>query len=92
MPHFVFSTGRQILSYLTEPSFKILFFGDKHLNESDELNKIISIINISFTETPKRIFLNEKNFYILLRPDNHISYIGKDRKNCEAFLEKISHI
>ncbi len=92
MPHFVFSDGRQILSYLTEPSFKILFFGDKHLNESDELNKIISIISISLTETPKRIFLNEKNFYILLRPDNHISYIGKDIKICKAFLEKIAHI
>jgi hypothetical protein len=48
------------------------------------------IIAKDFKEIPVSLFGQEENFYILLRPDNHISYIGKDLSICKEFLNKIS--
>ncbi len=91
MPYFIFSDGTQILEYLTEPTFKILFFGNDDKNNSNQLNNIkLKIVAKSFKEIPASLFGHDKNFYILLRPDNHISYIGKDLKICREFLNKIS--
>ena len=89
MPYFIFSDGRQILDYLKEPCFKILFFGDKNKNQQFNYTKI-EIASFSFQEIPVSLFGNETNFYILLRPDNHISYIGKELDHCKALLDKIS--
>jgi hypothetical protein len=91
MPFFIFSDGKQIFDFLSEPSFKILFFGDDEKNKSQQLSDIkIKIARYSFKEIPAVLFGNETNFYILLRPDNHISYIGKDVSKCREVLEKIS--
>jgi 2-polyprenyl-6-methoxyphenol hydroxylase-like FAD-dependent oxidoreductase len=91
MPFFIFSEGKQIFDFLSEPSFKILFFGDDEKNKSQQLSDIkIKIARYSFKEIPAFLFGNETNFYILLRPDNHISYIGKEINKCRELLEKIS--
>jgi len=87
---FIFSDGKQIFAYLAEPSFKILFFGNDDRNLNEPFNEIkIKVVTHSFKEIPASLFGNETNFYILLRPDNHISYIGKDLNTCREMLNKI---
>jgi hypothetical protein len=91
MPYFIFSDGKQIFDCLTDPTFKILFFGDDHKNGSHQINNVkLKIVAKAFNEVPAALFGDQKNFYILLRPDNHITYIGKDIVVCKEFLLKIS--
>ncbi|HXB44548.1 MAG TPA: FAD-dependent monooxygenase [Puia sp.] len=91
MPYFIFSDGKQIFEYLAEPAFKILFFGNHNKNNSWQLSDAkIKIVSYIFKEIPASLFGSEANFYILLRPDNHISYIGKDLDICKGFLDKIA--
>ena len=40
---------------------------------------------LSFTEIPK-VFENESDFYIVLRPDNYIAYIGKETDKVKSSL------
>ena len=92
MPYFVFADCKQIFDYLNDPTFKILFLGDDECNSNQLFKNLkIKITLHSFKEIPKSLFGTEKNFYILLRPDNHISYIGKDLTKCEEMLNKISY-
>jgi 2-polyprenyl-6-methoxyphenol hydroxylase-like FAD-dependent oxidoreductase len=90
MPFFVFADGKQIFDLLTQPCFKLLFFTTNQMKSASLPDLKIRIISHTFTEIPAQIFGNERNFYILLRPDNHISYIGKEFKNCEELLKRIS--
>jgi 2-polyprenyl-6-methoxyphenol hydroxylase-like FAD-dependent oxidoreductase len=87
MHYFVFADGRDIFSYLHVPVFKILFFG----NSDDQFDRIITqnlpLQCLSFREIPRDVFGNSNDFYILLRPDNHVSYIGDDLKLCIEFLK-----
>ena len=93
MPFFIFSNGNQIFDYLSEPIFKILFFGNDEKTESQQINNIkIKIRTYAFKEIPTFLFEKETDFYILLRPDNHISYIGKEINKCRDMLNKISAI
>jgi 2-polyprenyl-6-methoxyphenol hydroxylase-like FAD-dependent oxidoreductase len=90
MPYFEFSDGSKIFDYLSEPCFKILYFG-KDQNHPFGLfeNQEFKISKHPFSEIPASIFKNHKEFYILLRPDNHISYLGKDPKICMDIFTKI---
>lgn len=91
MPYFVLANGRQIFSYLAEPAFKLLFFGNESKNLWKDFSSLkIKTINYHFQEIPRALFGREENFYLLLRPDNHISYIGKDAGKIVAFLNKIA--
>ncbi len=91
MPYFIFSDGQQIFDFICEPVFKFLFFGNNNKDSSNQPpNMKLKIIAKDFKEIPNSLFGQEENFYILLRPDNHISYIGKDLSICEEFLNKIS--
>src|SRR5262249_28289350 len=76
MPYFVFSNGKEIFSYLAEPVFKLLFFGDAKSYGEELHHTKIKMTLLRFNEIPASIFGDANNFYILLRPDNHISYIG----------------
>jgi hypothetical protein len=90
MPYFIFSDGKQIFEYLAEPAFKILLFGNDNKNNSWQLSDLkIKIVSYTFKEIPASLFGNETNFYILLRPDNHISYIGNDLNIYKEFMNKI---
>ena len=90
MPYFVFENGKSIFHFLTEPCFKIIFFGDEEKANFQNLeNRSLKVSQLSFTEIPSSIFKNNRNFYILLRPDNHISYIGKDINVCNKLIERI---
>jgi len=91
MHYFVFSNGTQIFEYLTEPAFKLLFFGDANRTAlNDFADSKLKLTSHSFQEIPKNLFGSEKDFYILLRPDNHISYIGKEINRCRSLLDKIT--
>jgi len=89
MHYFAFSNGKSIFSYLTEPFFKLLYFGNADVTKP-ELNSEIKIVFYSFSEIPIQIFGQATGFYILLRPDNHVSYIGKDISKCIELINKIS--
>jgi len=91
MHYFVFSNGKQIFSYLTEPVFKLIYFGSEEVKSSVLLQDVkMKVVFHSFQEIPTSVFDNEADFYILLRPDNHISYIGKDSGKCREMMKKIS--
>ncbi len=91
MHYFVFSDGKPIFDHLTAPAFKILFFGDAEMDNGGMLQDMkIKIVALAFREIPEALFGAERDFYILLRPDNHICYIGKDLENCRAALQKIA--
>lgn len=89
MPYFVFTDGKNIFDYLKAPAFKILFFGNIEQNNVEQLKTESNITTLSFSEIPKSLFGNTSNFYILLRPDNHISYIGKDFNSWKIAFEGI---
>jgi hypothetical protein len=90
MPYFIFSDGSNIFDHIKAASFKLLFFGI-HNKAGEYFNgPAFQIPIISFTEIPRKVFGDVADFYILLRPDNHISYIGKDIKYCSILLELIS--
>ena len=89
MPYFVFSDNTPIYDYLKLPGFACLFFGTSSCN-FDFLKKLNTTVpSYTFTEIPKNIFGNASNFYILLRPDNHIVYIGPDLKDYIVLLENM---
>ncbi|MEO5776280.1 MAG: FAD-dependent monooxygenase [Flavobacterium sp.] len=88
MHYFVFSDGKSIFSYLAEPVFKLLYFG-KNTIQNPLDNTGIAMSFHSFTEIPDSVFDNNTDFYVLVRPDNHISYIGKDVAECRSFISKI---
>jgi hypothetical protein len=90
MHYFVFSNGKPIFSYLTDASFKLVYFGKNEMKKSVFENTKIKTVLLSFTEIPTSVFGNESDFYVLLRPDNHISYIGRDINKCRDFMDKIS--
>jgi 2-polyprenyl-6-methoxyphenol hydroxylase-like FAD-dependent oxidoreductase len=90
MHYFVFSDGKSVFNYLTEPIFKLIFFGAEKINASIVNDINIKIRLLSFKEIPSSVFGKNSGFYILLRPDNHVSYIGKDFMKCSELINKIS--
>lgn len=86
--HYFVVNGKSIFSYLTEPKFKLIYFGndgvDNLLPDSG-----IGLVFLSFSEIPGHIFGNNSDFFVLLRPDNHVSYIGDDIAECEHLIAKI---
>jgi 2-polyprenyl-6-methoxyphenol hydroxylase-like FAD-dependent oxidoreductase len=90
MPYFVFENGKNIFEFLKEPGFKILFFGDDvKANLQNIITRSLVVTKIAFTEIPSSIFKAQKNFYVLLRPDNHIAYTGNDITICNKYFLQI---
>lgn len=81
MPWFE-ANGHSVYDLLKAPAYKLLYFGS---HSSNTFATLPSIVQHSFTEIPK-IFKGNKNFYIVLRPDNHISYLGRDREKISKAL------
>jgi len=91
MPYFVFADGKQIFSFIADPVFKLLYFGNKPQSDPLPQSKL-TMKFIAFTEIPHSIFGDVNDFHILLRPDNHISYIGKEVGKCRELINKLSTI
>jgi 2-polyprenyl-6-methoxyphenol hydroxylase-like FAD-dependent oxidoreductase len=77
MPYFVLADGSNSYDYIKKPEFKVLCFGNI---TTSGLSPRIQMIH--FHEVPKS-FGHANDFYIVLRPDNHIAYIGNDILQCE---------
>ncbi len=89
MPFFTFADGTSSFNYIQQPAFKIICIGNITV-ENDQLEALgFAIELIHFKEVPVSIFGDEKEFYMLLRPDNHISFIGKNREELLSFLQKL---
>ncbi len=90
MPYFVFKDGKDIFQYLKDPSFKLLFFGETGKDRFKDLNiSTFPISKMAFTEIPTSIFQKNRNFYVFLRPDSHVIYVGKDLNICNEAVSKI---
>jgi len=89
MPYFVFSNGRSIFSYLSQPFFKLVYFENDDVSNHPLKDSKLPVEFLCFKEIPSPIFGAAKKFYILLRPDNHISYIGTDISKCRELINKI---
>jgi 2-polyprenyl-6-methoxyphenol hydroxylase-like FAD-dependent oxidoreductase len=83
MPFMVFPDGTEIFSYLKDPAFKVLFFGRKEDSHFDPLKELaLPVETFCFSEIPKPMQKSLGGVYVFVRPDNHISYIGKDLEAC----------
>ena len=89
MPHFVLGDGSHILQHLTEPCFKLLIFGPGEAAKGEDLSSLGTKVQVlRFTYIPAHLFGAATAFYVLLRPDNHISYIGNDREAYRRLLNE----
>mgnify|MGYP003574991973 CR=1 FL=1 len=75
---------RSIYDDLKEPTCKLLYFG----NGTAQKSEFGDITQLSINIIPE-IFGNQTEFYIILRPDNYISYIGNDWGKINEALEKM---
>jgi len=82
MPYFLLPDDRDVFEIISAPGFKLLYFGKEVLPDAP-------LPIISLTDIPERWFGNAREFYILLRPDNHISYIGHDGNAVAQFLQQL---
>ena len=89
MPHYVLANGIGILDLVSNPKFKLLHYGEDEKNPQ-LITTHFNLETHSFHDIPEGLFGNEKDFFILLRPDNHISYIGKELSKCIELLNDIS--
>lgn len=65
--------GQSVYDLLKDPAYKLLYFGTGTPQKSD----VADVIQLSLPPIPE-IFGNHTYFYIVLRPDNYISYIGSE--------------
>jgi 2-polyprenyl-6-methoxyphenol hydroxylase-like FAD-dependent oxidoreductase len=88
MPYFLFKDGKNIYDYLMDPGFKLLFFGKGPAN-FETLQTRFPVTTFSFQEIPKKLFRSETDVFVLLRPDNHVIYVGKKLEVCLSFLQRL---
>ncbi|WP_181369424.1 FAD-dependent monooxygenase [Flavobacterium album] len=82
MPWFMIN-GESIYDKLMEPAYKLLYFGNENVAE---VTSSVPLSKLSFSEIPDP-FESHSDFYIVLRPDNYIAYIGKDLTKVEKALK-----
>jgi 2-polyprenyl-6-methoxyphenol hydroxylase-like FAD-dependent oxidoreductase len=89
MPYFMIDQSSSIYDLLKQPSFHLIGFG-KASNTATDINGV-DIRNIQLPKAPGHIFGNNNDFYVLVRPDNYIAYIGADMEQVKRFVrEKIA--
>ncbi len=89
MPYFIMNDKTGIYDLIKTPGFKLLHFGDTPVDQ-DPCNQLkFPVTFFSFKEIPKKLFGDSRDFYIFLRPDNHIIYIGKELAEIINFPGKI---
>jgi 2-polyprenyl-6-methoxyphenol hydroxylase-like FAD-dependent oxidoreductase len=86
MLYFKFSDGTNIYDHLGGPRFKVLYFGKEKGNYELLKDFRYPVSTFSFTEIPKSVFGSETGFYVVVRPDNHVVYIGKELTSAIALF------
>jgi 2-polyprenyl-6-methoxyphenol hydroxylase-like FAD-dependent oxidoreductase len=89
MPYCIIE-NKSVFDFLKEPVYKILTFGKAKIEKDFSSRTKIPYELHSFEKIPEQISSRTAACYILLRPDNHISYIGSDLSMCYKYLDKIS--
>lgn len=95
LPYFIIENGKDIHSYLEKPEFKLLFVGDDASSVNAKWNSAKIRLSHGFVhikQVPEELFGKASNFYIFLRPDNHVSWIGKEFSSCLEHVEGISNL
>ncbi len=75
MPDFVTQNGHSIYRFLHQPDYKLLWFGPEATLEQYELDLPVPRFPV---ESVPEVFGGETEFFVVLRPDNHIAYLGDD--------------
>ena len=79
--------GESIFDKLKNPTYKILYFGNKNNDCLQEIKHAkIELVKLSFEVIPT-IFINQSDCYIVVRPDNYISYMGKDLEKIKQSID-----
>ena len=90
MPYFMIQSEESIYDFLTQPVFKLLFYGwVSEVKVMDVISAKIPVSSYTFAKAPKSIFGKRNNFFILLRPDNYITYIGSDLNKVQNWLLRV---
>lgn len=76
LPYFVTAAGNSVFDEIKSAAYKLLWFGPAVLLVQFDLSSI-SQTPIVFEEIPDA-FDGEFEFFVVLRPDNHIAYLGDD--------------
>lgn len=85
MPNFNVAPGTSVYDQLHAPEYKLVWFGPTALMEQYDLSDIDGKVH-KFDNAPDD-FDGEGEFFVVLRPDNHIAYLGDDLEEVHrAFL------
>jgi 2-polyprenyl-6-methoxyphenol hydroxylase-like FAD-dependent oxidoreductase len=76
LPYFITAAGNSVFDDIRSSDYKLLWFGPAALLEQYDLGSV-SQKPVIF-EKIKDVFGGEFEFFVVLRPDNHIAYIGDD--------------
>lgn len=88
LPYFL-SEGKSVYSFVSTPDFKLLCMGPRtELPDTMAWNTGIPLSACRIKDVPARLFGKTSGFYILLRPDNYIVYIGPHLNACREWLAK----
>jgi flavin-dependent dehydrogenase len=76
LPYFITAAGNSVFDDIRSSDYKLLWFGPATLLEQFDLGGV-SQPPVIFEEL-QDVFGGEFEFFVVLRPDNHIAYIGDD--------------
>jgi 2-polyprenyl-6-methoxyphenol hydroxylase-like FAD-dependent oxidoreductase len=85
LPYFLTASGKSVFDEINTSDYKLLWFGPAAMLEQFDLSGA-SQAPFIFEEIPD-VFGVEFEFFVVLRPDNHIAYIGDD---LEVVLETLN--
>jgi len=81
-PYFRLANGKSIYDYLKGPHYILI-----SKNETSNIDIPHFVIQRQIEDLPTDIFGESENLMILVRPDNHISYIGSKADEVENFFK-----
>ncbi|WP_020567568.1 FAD-dependent monooxygenase [Neolewinella persica] len=84
LPYFITPSGNSVFDEIRSDDYKLLWFGPAALLEQFDLSSVTQK-PIVF-EKLQDVFGGEFEFFVVLRPDNHIAYLGDD---LEKVLEQL---
>jgi 2-polyprenyl-6-methoxyphenol hydroxylase-like FAD-dependent oxidoreductase len=76
MPNFNVARGVSVYNQLQAPEYKLFWFGPAAVMEQYDLSGLNGQVHI--VEDAPDAFGGEGEFFAVLRPDNHIAYLGDD--------------
>lgn len=92
MPYFLTDNGDNFFDKIKQPSFKLLYFGSEEKKDAEWLRQYpIQLVLLNVPDIPSHVFGKHEDFYVFLRPDNHIIYIGSQLHLCKNLMQLLFH-